>query len=116
MDEVIEIESGVAVIANGYVAAKAGRDALQIEWDEGEGGALDDAEIFRRLKAAALSGGRELRNDGDVDATFSTAETLRAEYRLPYLAHATMEPMNCTAWVHDGQCTVWAPTQFQNAP
>ena len=120
VDEVVELESGVAVVASGYVAAKAGRDALVIEWDEGPGNELDDAEIFRRFEAAQEDG-KTTRDDGDVDAVFSAGgaaggEPIRATYRLPYLAHATMEPMNCTAWVREGRCTVWTGTQFQNAP
>ena len=116
VDEVVELESGVAVVASGYVAAKAGRDVLAIEWDEGLGTDLDDAEIFRRF-AAAQEDGKTARDDGDVDAVFAAGgKPIRATYRLPYLAHATMEPMNCTVWVREGRCTVWTGTQFQNAP
>jgi len=119
VEEVVELESGIAVVAAstaGYVAAKAGRDVLVVEWDEGPENELDDAEIFRRF-AAAQEDGRSTRDDGDVDEAFATAgEPIRATYQLPYLAHATMEPMNCTAWVRDGRCTVWTGTQFQNAP
>ena len=120
VDEVVELESGVAVVASGYVAAKAGRDALVVEWDEGPGNELSDAEIFRRFEAAQEHG-KTTRDDGDVDAVFAAGgaaggEPIRATYRLPYLAHATMEPMNCTAWVREGRCTVWTGTQFQNAP
>ncbi len=114
--EVVELESGLAVVASGYVAAKAGRDALAVEWDEGPDNELDDAEIFRRFEAAQENG-NSTRDDGDVDAVFAASgDTIRATYRLPFLAHATMEPMNCTAWVRDGRCTVWVGTQFQNAP
>lgn len=117
VEEVVEIGSGVAVVARGYPAASAGRDALTVEWDEGETASLDDAEIFRRLREGVREGGRELVSLGDVDAALASADrTVSATYRLPYLAHATMEPMNCTAWVRDGRCTVWAPTQFQSAP
>ena len=117
VDEVVELESGVAIVADGYVAAKAGRDALVVEWDEGPGSGLDDAEIFRRFAAATQKGGGSARDDGDVDDAFAAGgEPIRATYQLPYLAHATMEPMNCTAWVRDGRCTVWTGTQFQNAP
>jgi isoquinoline 1-oxidoreductase beta subunit len=120
VEEVVELESGVAVVAAvtaGYVAAKAGRDALVVEWDEGRGSELDDTEIFRRFAMATQEGGGSTRDDGDVEATFeASGEPIRATYQLPYLAHATMEPMNCTAWVRDGRCTVWTGTQFQNAP
>ncbi len=118
VDEVVQLESGIAVVASlagGYVAAKAGRDALAIEWDEGPSSELDDAEIFRRFAAATQEGGRSNLDDGDVDEAFAAGgDPIRATYRLPYLAHATMEPMNCTAWVRDGRCTVWTGTQFPN--
>ena len=119
VDEVVELESGVAVVASvaaGYVAAKAGRDALVVEWDEGPDSELDDAEIFRRF-AAAQDDGRSVRDDGDVDTAFAEGVApIQATYQAPYLAHATMEPMNCTAWVRDGRCTVWTGTQFPNGP
>ncbi len=117
VDEVVELERGVAVVANGYPAAKAGRDALLVEWDEGPESDLDDAEILRRFATAIEEGGGSVRDDGDVEAAFEeNGEAIQATYRLPYLAHATMEPMNCTVWVRDGRCTVWVGTQFQNAP
>lgn len=116
VDEVVPIESGIAVIGDGYIAAKEGRDLLSADWDDGEWGTLDDAEIFRRLEAAVGQRSAVVREEGDVDTILSSGrEQVRAAYTLPYLAHATMEPMNCTAWVHNDQCTVWAPTQFQNA-
>ncbi len=71
VDEVVELESGIAVVADGYVAAKAGRDALVVEWDEGPGSELDDAEIFRRFAAATQEGGGSVLDDGDVDAAFA---------------------------------------------
>jgi isoquinoline 1-oxidoreductase beta subunit len=117
VDEVVEIESGLAVVADGYWSAKKGRDALAIEWDEGEGASLDDAAIFARLEGAVAEGGNVAREDGDLTAALAgSGERVTAAYRLPYLAHATMEPMNCTAILEDGKCTVWAPTQFQDAP
>ncbi len=117
VQEVVQIESGIAVVAEGYWPAKQGRDALEIVWNEGAGAEIDDAEIARRFRAAVEAGGKVAREDGEVDAALGgSGTTLSAEYSLPYLAHATMEPMNCTALVADGRCTVWAPTQFQDAP
>ena len=115
--EVVSIESGVAVVADGYWPAKQGRVALEIVWTDGAGAAIDDAEIARRFRAAVEAGGKVAREDGEVDVALSgPGARVTAEYSLPYLAHATMEPMNCTAVVQDGRCTVWAPTQFQDAP
>jgi isoquinoline 1-oxidoreductase beta subunit len=117
VDEVVELDSGIAVVARGYVAATRGRDALAVEWEDGPGPLLDDDAIFARLRQAALEGGRLVRDDGDVAAVLADRPVdVEVEYTLPYLAHATMEPMNCTAWVRDDVCTVWAPTQFQNSP
>ena len=115
VQEVLEISSGVAVLADGYWPALKGRDALVVEWDEGEAAGLDDAEISRRLAAGIDEGGGVAAEHGAVEAA-TGGEAITAEYELPYLAHATMEPMNCTALVEDGRCTVWAATQFQNGP
>jgi isoquinoline 1-oxidoreductase beta subunit len=117
VDQVVELSHGVAVVADGYWPAKKGRDALVIEWDEGDGNTLNDAEISRRFEAAIQAGGGVAEQHGDADAVLAAGyEVIRVTYSLPYLAHATMEPMNCTAVVEDGRCTVWAPTQWQNGP
>ena len=116
VEEVVEIASGLAVVASGYWPATKGREALEIEWDEGEAAGLDDAGIARRMRAALVEGGRVAHEAGDVDTALGSGTRLEAEYDLPYLAHSTMEPMNCTALVEGGRCTVWAPTQFQDAP
>ena len=114
---VVDLEAGVAVVADGYWPAKKGRDALDIVWDDGVGAEIDDAEIARRFRSAVAAGGKVAREDGDLGGALSASgRSITAEYSLPYLAHATMEPMNCTAVVADGRCTVWAPTQFQDAP
>jgi len=117
VQEVVELEAGIAVVADGYWPAKKGRDALEVVWNDGAGADIDDAEIDRRFRAAVAAGGKTAREDGEVEVALSGSGTkVAAEYSLPYLAHATMEPMNCTALVADGRCTVWAPTQFQDAP
>ncbi len=110
---VAPIDSGVAVIAEGYSAARAGRDALKIEWDEGPLATLDDASIDARLEALAKGEGNLARKVGEGAAALGGAsKTLEAVYTVPYLAHATMEPMNCTADVRADRVTLWAPTQF----
>lgn len=117
VDEVVALDSGVAVVADGYWAARRGREALEIEWDEGPAAGLDDREISRRLRAALDGGGKAAREEGDPDGAWAGGGTrLEATYGLPYLAHACMEPMNCTARLRDERLTVWAPTQFQDAP
>jgi isoquinoline 1-oxidoreductase beta subunit len=114
---VVRIGSGVAVVATGFWAAKVGRDALKIVWDEGEGATLDDAEVSARLAAAAAKGGRAARKVGDAAAALASgAKVQDAVYEVPYLAHGSMEPMNCTADVRQDSATIWVPTQFQAAP
>ena len=114
---VVELSNGVAVVADGYWPAQKGRSALVIDWDEGVASTLNDAEVTRRFAEAIREGGGVAGEHGDVDAaSVSAGEAITATYALPYLAHATMEPMNCTALVEDGRCTVWVGTQFQNGP
>jgi len=117
VSNVVAISSGVAVVASGYWAAKLGRDALKIEWDEGEGATLDDAAVSAALEALAAQEGRIARKVGDVATGFTgAAKSLDAVYEVPYLAHGSMEPMNCTADVRADSATVWVPTQFQSGP
>src|SRR5580692_835324 len=107
---------GVAVIADSTWQAIAGRRALTIEWDNGPG--ADESTEKQRAKLAELlkTSGKELKKIGDPDAAIgSAAKTVEAEYETPFLAHMTMEPVNCTASVRDGKCEVWAPTQNPNA-
>lgn len=115
--DVVRISSGVAVVADGYWAATQGREALIVVWDEGDHAALDSASISRTMRELADGSGRSVRQEGDADeALAAAAKTVEAEYELPYLAHACMEPMNCTADVREDGVTVWAPTQFQAGP
>jgi isoquinoline 1-oxidoreductase subunit beta len=106
---------GVAVVADSTYQAIAGRRALTVEWEPGAG-AEESTEKHRAACAELVKGpGKELRKIGDPEAALaSAAKKVEAEYELPYLAHAPMEPPNCTAAVRDGKCEIWAPTQ--NAP
>jgi isoquinoline 1-oxidoreductase beta subunit len=115
--DVIRIEQGVAVVARDYPSARAGRDALTIQWDEGALATLDDAGVSARLEELGRGPGKVARAVG-LGGEFgaSAARTLAAVYEVPYLAHATMEPMNCTAEVRADAVTVWVPTQFQTGP
>lgn len=107
-------EPGVAVVADDYWSASRGVDALRIEWDEGANAGLSSAEIRERYIAAAQSAGVTAHEEGDFDAAFGRAATrLEAAYELPYLSHAPMEPMNCTADVREDGCDVWVSTQTQ---
>jgi isoquinoline 1-oxidoreductase beta subunit len=109
---VIAIESGVAVVADSYWAARKGLDALKVQWDEGALATLDDAAIARAYAQLARKPGATFRKQGDGAAALAgAARTLEAVYETPYLAHATMEPMNCTAHVSGDACTVWVGSQ-----
>jgi CO/xanthine dehydrogenase Mo-binding subunit len=111
--DVVEVETGVAVVAAGYWAARQGLARLEATWTPGPDPELDSAAVLAGQRAAlAGGGGRRVRDDGDVhEGLRAGARVLEAEYRVPFLAHATMEPMNCTAWYRDGVCDVWAPSQ-----
>ncbi len=104
--DVIRIDEGVAVVANGYWEARSAAALLELAWT---GGAeVDSAALFATYeRMTAQEGEKIVRDEGAVAADYK----LEAIYKLPYLAHATMEPQNATAWLHDGRCNVWAPTQ-----
>jgi len=111
---VVQISSGVAVVADGYWSAKKGRDALAVTWDEGPTGSVSSASISQLFAQQAGQAGAVARHDGDAQGALpGAAAKLDAVYELPYLAHATMEPMNCTAHVRPDGVDIWAPTQFQ---
>ncbi len=111
---VVQIDSGVAVVADDFWTAKRGRDALRVEWDEGANATLSTTTARRQFEQAAKKGGAIARQAGNIDAGLSAArKRLQAVYEVPYLAHACMEPMNCTAHVRKDGCDVWVPTQAQ---
>src|SRR6058998_3091486 len=106
--------AGVAVVADNYWNAVQGRRALEIEWDEGEAAALGSDGIRAEFARLAEQAGVEARKDGDAaGALAGAAKRVEAVYEVPFLHHATMEPMNCTAHVRADGCDVWAPTQNQ---
>jgi CO/xanthine dehydrogenase Mo-binding subunit len=109
---VFEVPSGIAIVATrGYLARRAAKH-LVVRWSEGPLSALDTTALFASYRRRAERPARRVRDDGSFDrAKKSATKTLAATYETPYLAHATMEPMNCTAHVKDGRCTIWAPTQ-----
>ena len=113
--DVVQISRGIAVVASGYWPAKQGRDALKIEWDEGPVAAVSSASISTSFaERAAQAAGAVARHDGDPDGGMGSAATkVEADYEMPFLAHATMEPMNATAHVRADGVDILAPTQFQ---
>ncbi|HXI64271.1 MAG TPA: xanthine dehydrogenase family protein molybdopterin-binding subunit [Gemmatimonadales bacterium] len=112
--QVVQISTGVAVVGDGYWPAKKGRDALDITWDEGSTASVSSASISQLFAKNAEQTGAVARHDGDAQgALLGAASKIEAVYELPFLAHATMEPMNCTAHVRADGVDIWAPTQFQ---
>ena len=115
--KVVQISSGIAIIADHYWAASKGRQALEVVWDEGPNAALSSEAIFSSF-AEALDNNSDIavRKDGDIKAGLKTAvKTLQAVYTVPYQAHACMEPMNATADVRADGCDVYVGTQGQTA-
>ncbi|KAF1723145.1 xanthine dehydrogenase family protein molybdopterin-binding subunit [Pseudoxanthomonas wuyuanensis] len=111
--QVLQVPSGVAVVADHYWAAKLGRDALVIDWDPGEHAALDSDALRREFSALADTPGAVAAQAGNVDAALAgAARTVAAEYAVPYLAHAAMEPLNCTVKLQADRCDIWCGTQF----
>ena len=110
---VVKIDDGVAVVAKSFWQAKTARDALNITWDFGKGATLSSAGISQGLKDALAKPAAMLKKTGDVDkAMTGAARKMTASYELPFLAHATMEPMNFTADVRSDGCNIYGPTQF----
>ncbi len=115
--KVINLGDAVAIVADGYWQARQALNELGVEFDDGGHGDREQGDIFRQfaddLDESAVR--RQERTDfisGDAERSLAAADQIiAAEYRVPYLAHATMEPMNCTAWVHNGECELWLGTQ-----
>lgn len=114
--EVVQVPSGIAVAATGFWAAKKGRDLLEITWDEGEWAKLDTVEIAGDFAKMAMTPGTIARREGDPDHSLAGAvRKLSAEYVVPYLAHACMEPLNCVVDYRMNGCEIWVGTQSQTA-
>jgi isoquinoline 1-oxidoreductase beta subunit len=111
---VVSLDDAIAVVAEHFWQAKTALDALEIAWDDGAGAAVDDAAIMALFRSRIDGEAAVGTERGDVDrALAGAAKVVEAEYALPFLAHATMEPMNATARVTAERVEVWAPTQGQ---
>ena len=109
-----EIPSGVAVIADGFWPAKVGRDKLVIEWDPGPNAGLTSEQMVREFSETSKQPGAIAKKVGDPAAALaSAAKTISAEYDVPYLAHAMMEPLNCVVDLRADSCEIWTGTQFE---
>jgi isoquinoline 1-oxidoreductase beta subunit len=109
-----QVPTGVAVAANGFWPAKVARDLLEIEWDEGPGAALSTPKMREEYLALAKKPGAVARKEGDAAQGIKNAhKTVSAEYELPFLAHAAMEPLNVVVDLKPDHCEIWTGTQFQ---
>jgi isoquinoline 1-oxidoreductase subunit beta len=110
--QIVQLEDAVAVVADHMGAAKKGLAALEVTWDDGPHGNLRTADIASELEKATLTSGAVAQNIGDVDKALASAVIkVEAIYQVPFLAHATMEPMNCTVHVRPDGCEVWVGNQ-----
>jgi len=110
--QIVQLEDAVAVVADHMGAAKKGLAALVIEWDDGPYAKLNTKDVADELEKATLGSGAVAQNIGDVDAAMASAVTkVEAIYQVPFLAHATMEPMNCTVHVRKDGCEIWVGSQ-----
>jgi isoquinoline 1-oxidoreductase beta subunit len=109
-----QVPSGVAVIAERFWPAKLGREKLIIEWDLGPNAGLSTEKMLRDFRETALKPGAIAKKTGDpAGALKAAAKTVTAEYDVPYLAHAMMEPLNCVVDLRRDSCEIWTGTQFE---
>ena len=109
---VIQTANGVAVVAKSFWAAKKGRDLLVVEWDLEPGSKANTADLKKSYRELAQKTG-VVAKPGNVDALKTAAKTVTAEFEVPFLAHAPMEPLNCTVSVKPDSCEIWVGSQFQ---
>ncbi|RQS53208.1 xanthine dehydrogenase family protein molybdopterin-binding subunit [Burkholderia sp. Bp8986] len=111
---VVQVPGGVAVVANGFWAAKQGRDALKVDWDETNAEKRSSDQLMREYRQLAAQPGASARKDGDADAAIAgAARKVSATYEFPYLAHAPMEPLDAVVKLSANSCEIWAGDQFQ---
>ena len=113
---VIPVEAGIAVVATNFWSANLGRRALEVLWDEGPLAKLSTAGMREEYASLARTPGTVARKEGGPEAAFAkAAKQIHAEYEVPYLAHAMMEPLNCLVDLRPHSCEIWTGTQFQTA-
>jgi isoquinoline 1-oxidoreductase subunit beta len=109
--KVIVLDDMVAVVGQHMWAAKRGLEALKIEWNEGPNAAVSSPQIWEELRSASAQSGAVAKSIGDASKALAQGEKVEAAYELPFLAHATMEPMNCTVQLRPDACELWLGTQ-----
>lgn len=114
VENVVQVPTGVAVIADSYWSAKQGRDALKVEWNLGANAGLDSKKMLEEYRTMAAKEGLPAAKAGDAKAALpKAAKVVEAEYVLPYLAHSPMEPLNCAVKINADGCEIWTGTQMQ---
>jgi isoquinoline 1-oxidoreductase beta subunit len=111
VQQIVVLDDLVAVVGDHMWAAKKGLDALAISWDEGANAKINSSDIWEDLRAASKKDGVIAKKRGDVAKGLSQGDRFDAEYEVPFLAHATMEPLNCTVHVTPDRCEVWVGSQ-----
>ncbi|BBA34994.1 aerobic-type carbon monoxide dehydrogenase, large subunit CoxL/CutL-like protein [Methylocaldum marinum] len=112
--DVVRIPSGIAVVAKDFWSAKKGRDVLEVVWDRGTNADLSSAGLHEEFARLAMTSGVPAKEKGDPTGVLAKiAKPFGAEYAVPYLAHAPMEPLNCTVDLREDRCEIWTGTQFQ---
>ena len=112
--KVVQVPSGVAVVADHFWAAQQGREALKVDWDLGPGASLDTDAMVAEFRKLAVTQGKVAATAGDAPGTLARADkVVEVEYVAPYLAHAPMEPLNATVRIATDRCDVWTGTQMQ---
>ncbi len=112
VQKVVVLDDMVAVVGDHMWAAKKGLDALVIDWDEGPNARLSSNDIWQDLRAASEKDGVVAKSEGDIAKGLATGDRLEASYELPFLAHATMEPLNATVHLKPDSCEIWTGTQI----
>ena len=112
--QVVVLDDLVAVVGDHMWAAWQGLDALKVTWDEGPNAKINSTDIWNELRAASKKDGVVAKSLGDVTMGLTQGERFDADYELPLLAHAVLEPMNCTVRLTPGACEIWTGTQVQS--
>ena len=112
--QVVVLDNLVAVVGDHMWAAWQGLDALKVTWDEGPNAKINSADIWNDLRAASKKDGVVAKSEGDIDKGLTQGERFDADYELPFLAHACLEPQNCTVRLTPGACEIWTGTQVQS--
>ena len=112
VQQVIVLDDLVAVVGDHMWAAKKGLDGCKIDWDPGPNAHVDTDFIWRDIRAASEQQGLVAKAAGNADKALADGEKVEAHFEMPFLAHATMEPMNCTVHLTPGACELWLGTQI----